>query len=130
MSENMKKFLELVSKDETLKQKMQAFKDMEPADAISAGITLAKELGIELTEADFAKEKSGGELSDDELDAVAGGGGCGCAGAGGGGGTDINDGDTYGCACVAYGQGGDGHVDDFNCFCFFGGAGVDNAKKK
>ncbi len=98
MSENMKKFLELVSKDETLKQKMQAFKDMEPADAISAGITLAKELGIELTEADFAKEKSAGELSDDELDAVAGGGG------------------TYFCVLLGVAT---------NWFCPIGGAGID-----
>ncbi len=73
MSENMKKFLELVSKDETLKQKMQAFSDMEPKDAISASIALAKELGIELSEADFAKEELGSELIDDELDAVVGG---------------------------------------------------------
>ena len=73
MSDNMKKFLELVSKDENLKQKMQSFNDMEPEKAIQAGIALAKELGIELSEADFAEEKSGGELNNDELDAVAGG---------------------------------------------------------
>ncbi len=125
MTENMKKFLELVSKDETLKQKTLAFNDMEVADAISASIALAKELGIELTEADFAKEKSGGELSDDELDAVAGGGGCGCLAAGGGGGTDENDGNTYGCACVMYGQGGDGRHDDKNCVCGLAGIGTD-----
>ena len=113
MSDNMKKFLELASKDENLKQKMQSFNDMEPAEAISAGIALAKELGIELSEADFAKEESNGELSDDELDAVAGGGGCGCAIAGGG------DGESYTCGCVFYGEGGD------NCICPVGGAGTD-----
>ncbi len=125
MSDNMKKFLELVSKDENLKQKLQACNDMEPADAISTSIALAKELGIELGEADFANEKSCGELSDDELDAVAGGGGCGCFAAGGGGGTDENDGNTYGCACVMYGQGGDGRLKDENCVCGFAGMGTD-----
>ncbi len=130
MSDNMKKFLELVSKDEKLKQRMQSFNDMEPAAAISAGIALAKELGIELSEADFAKEESGDELNDDELDAVAGGGSadglCVCSLAGGGGGTDRHDGDTYGCACAFYGQGGDGNADDFNCICVLGGVGTDD----
>ncbi len=98
MSENMKKFLELVSKDENLKQKTLAFNDMEPADAISAGIALAKELGIELSEADFAKEESCGELSDDELDAVSGG---------------ARVGTIYSrCFCIATGQGGDRTITD------------------
>ena len=73
MSENMKKFLEMVSKDENLKQKAMAFNDMETEKAIQAGIALAKELGIELTEADFVKKESSNELNDDELDAVSGG---------------------------------------------------------
>ncbi len=124
MSENMKKFLELVSKDENLKQRMQVCNDMEPEKAIQAGIALAKELGIDLSEADLVKNESGDELNDDELDAVAGGGGCACAAAGGGGGTEI-DGNTYGCACAFYGQGGDAHGHDFNCICFLGGLGED-----
>ena len=124
MSENMKKFLEMVSKDENLKQKAMAYNDMETDKAIQAGIALAKELGIELTEADFVKKESSNELNDDELDAVAGGGGCGCAAAGGGGGTNPQ-GETYGCACVMYGQGGNGNDDSFNCLCILGGAGGD-----
>ena len=125
MSENMKKFLELVSKDEEMKKRMMDFNDMETAKAIQAGIDFAKELGIELTEADFVKEKAGGELNDDELDAVAGGGGCGCAFGGGGDGTD-NFGDDYTCACVGYGQGGQG-VDRLNCVCPVVGGGADEA---
>ena len=125
MSENMKKFLELVSKDENLKKKALAFNNMETAKAIQAVIAFAKELGIELTEADFAKKESDGELSDDELDAVAGGGGCGCAFGGGGDGTD-NFGDDYTCACVGYGQGGQG-VDRLNCVCPVVGGGADEA---
>ncbi len=115
MSENMKKFLELVSKDENLKQKMLAFNDMEPADAIQAGIALAKEHGIELSEADFVKKKSDGELNDDELDAVAGGSACTCFLGGGGDGTDRYD-NSFICGCVLYGQG------DSYCMCpAFGG---------
>ena len=121
MSNNMKKFLELVSKDENLKQKMLACNDMEPEKAIQAGIALAKELGIELSEADFAEEKSCGELNDDELDAVAGGG-CNCPSSGDGGGT--TNGNTYNCICGLGGAGGTG--DNYNCLCHFGGYGEDN----
>ena len=120
MSENMKKFLELVSKDENLKQKMQSFNDMEPEKAIQASIALAKELGIELSEADFAKEESNGELSDDELDAVAGGN-CGCFIGGGGDGTTgpSDDRKEYDCVCVTYGDGDD------VCLCALVGTGED-----
>ncbi len=73
MSENMKKFLEMASKDENLKNKLMELEKMEPAEAIRTGIALAKEHGIELSEADFAKDEIGSGLSDDELKAVAGG---------------------------------------------------------
>ena len=36
-------------------------------------MSLAKEVGIELTEADFAVKETNNELADDELDAVVGG---------------------------------------------------------
>lgn len=130
MSENLKKFLELVSKDEALKQKAMACNDMEAADAVRTSIALAKEVGIELTEADFAKKEADGELSDDELDAVTGGGtllACFCELAGGGGGTDANDHKTFGCACVIYGQGGDGRAEDSNCLCVTTGGGNDES---
>ena len=124
MSENFKKFLEIVSKDEALKQKALAFNDMEKGDAIRAVIALAKEVGIELTEADFSEKEANNELTDDELDSVAGGN-CACAVGGGGGGTDASDGKTYGCACVMYGQGGDGRAKDMNCACAGLGTGND-----
>jgi len=127
MSENMKKFLELVSKDEALKQKVLACNDMEPADAVRTSIALAKEAGIELTEDDFAQKRTDGELNDDELDAVTGGtdGICACGFAGGGGGVDAEDKNVYGCACVMYGQGGDGRPEDMNCQCIAAGVGDD-----
>ena len=128
MSENLKKFLALIASNKELEKKALACNELGEEKCKLAFLELAKENGIELTEADFAKkEKSvSGELSDDELDAVAGGGGCGCFAGGGGGGTDSNDGRTYGCACVVYGQGGDGRANDMNCICPAFGTGFDN----
>ena len=117
MSENIKAFLELVSKD---KEKIERLKTLTEEEQI---ISMAAELGIELTAEDFGLPE--GEMDDRELQGVSGGatGGCFCALGGGGGGTQ-SDGDIYGCACVAYGQGGDGEKDDFTCFCALAGEGV------
>ena len=70
----MKKLLEIVSGNKELAAKIGG---MAREDIIA----LARELGVELTEADFAQKY---ELSDDELDAVAGGGRCICSFGGGG----------------------------------------------
>ena len=118
MTENMKKFLEAVSKNEELTKKINT---MTKEDLLA----LAKELGVELTEADF--EKPAGELNDDELNAVAGGGACYCA-IGGGGTEDSND---KTCACVAIGAGyakfGDFSDPDYErCICGLAGIGTDN----
>ena len=56
MTENMKKFLEKVSADKALAEK---FANLDK-DAV---VALAKELGIELTEADFAQPE--GEITAD-----------------------------------------------------------------
>ena len=68
-------------------------------------IEIAKEVGVELTEDDFAM---GNELSDDELDAVASG--------------DEADGDDKKCVCVGYGE-GDNIYFPMRCFCFGVGQG-------
>ena len=60
-------------------------------------IELLKEYGVILTAEDFKAPV--GELSDDELNAVAGGGGCGCPVVGGGGGDELV------CVCIAGGTG-------------------------
>ena len=128
MSENLKKFLDLIGSDKELEAKALACNELGEEKGKEALNALAKENGIELTEADFAKKEkpSSCELSDDELDAVAGGGGCACLAGGGGGGIDSNDGRAYGCACVGYGQGGDGRASDMNCICPAFGTGFDN----
>ena len=129
MSENLKKFLELITSDKELEKKALACNDLGEEKGKLAMIELAKENGIDLTEADFEKKEASGELSDDELDAVAGGGSnCGCFAGGGGGGVDASDGKVFGCACVAYGQGGDGRANDANCVCALYGYGYEDAQ--
>lgn len=74
MTENMKKLLELASEDKEFAKEIQAAN----TETLSQ---LAKAHGIELTEEDF--ENAPNEVSDDELDAVAGGSYCICALTGG-----------------------------------------------
>ena len=114
MTENLKKFLEMVSKDETLSAKVGTMGKKEL-------LALAKKLGLELTEADLAT-LAVQELDDDDLDTVAGGSNVSCACAMGGGGTkDVND---RTCACVAAGIGYDVNKVE-RCLCGFAGYGYD-----
>jgi predicted ribosomally synthesized peptide with nif11-like leader len=95
MTENFLKFLNKVSEDNALAEKIGKETDVQVL------IATAKDMGIELTEADFEKEPE--ELSDDELDMVAGGDECVCA-LGGGGDKDSTD---KTCACGFAGWGYD-----------------------
>ena len=85
-------------------------------------IEILKEYGVSFTADDFKAPE--GELSDDELNAVAGGGGCGCAAIGGGGGDDLT------CVCIAggtgYVRGCGGFSLEGGCFCALAGAGATN----
>ena len=92
MTENMKKFLEAVSQNYELREKLNG---MSKEDILAA----AKALGIDLAEEDFASAEN--EINDDELETVAGGGKCYCI-VGGGGTKEGNDGV---CACVLHGHG-------------------------
>ena len=113
MTENMKKFLEKVSNDKTLTEKASKLN--------KAGlIVFARELGFELTEADFEGQE--GELEDAELDAVAGGSECACVVGGGG----TAEGDCPACACVVAGFGSDAEG-LCRCACPFGGVGAHRA---
>ena len=113
MTENMKKFLELAASDSELTAQL---KDMDK-DAI---IAAAQQRGIALTEADFAADKSA-ELSEDELDEVAGGGKCACV-LGGGGKADDNG---KKCSCVLDGSGEFKDSRIYRCMCIGAGGGVD-----
>ena len=121
MSENLMKFLSRASKDRELAEKINKETD------INAIIAIAKEMGVELTAADFENDTS--EISDDELDAVTGGKAkkdpvnCVCAIGGGGSGDD----DDTVCPCVLGGIGYtqvNGHNEE-RCICAVAGAGID-----
>ena len=85
-------------------------------------IEILKEYDVSLTAEDFKVPE--GELSDDELNAVAGGGGCGCPVVGGGGGDELV------CVCIAGGTGfviGSGGLNEQGgCVCVAAGAGATN----
>lgn len=113
MTENMQKFLTAVTQNDEMYSKLN---EATKEDLIA----MAKELGIELTEADF--EQKPAELNDDELDAVAGGGDVSCACAMGGGGTKDSNDKT--CACVLAGA-GYAKSGRERCVCGFAGYGYD-----
>ncbi len=76
MTDNMKKFAELLSKDEGAKKELEAalakLSEAYRKDSNDAAVKVAAKHGITLTEDDFRKDTK--ELSADELKAVAGGG--------------------------------------------------------
>ncbi len=111
MNDNMKKLVDLASKDKEMSAKLQKASKEQV-------IALAKEHGIKLTEADF--ETPQGKVSDDELAAVAGGGICVCVLGGGG---KADEGEKT-CACVIVGVGCyvGGEV---RCSCSSAGGGTD-----
>lgn len=109
MTANMKDFLAKVSENKVLAEKASK---LEKAELI----VLAKELGFELTEADFVQPE--GEISEDELTSVTGGSICACV-LGGGGKMDVRD---EICACVMAGV-GETTSPNARCFCFAGGYG-------
>ena len=122
MTENMKKFLEEASKDQSFIEKMNK------AETPEAVIALAAEKGFALTAEDLKPEAPTGELSEDELDAVAGGKKCYCA-IGGGGKAGGND-KVCACPAVGIGTGIVQNVDDpkhkyevDRCTCAVGGYG-------
>lgn len=67
MNENLKKFVELVSKDPELAKKLATNNKDEVAEKIKLAISIAKEKGIELTEKDFEV------MTDNDLKSAAGG---------------------------------------------------------
>lgn len=108
MNENLKDFLNAISSDLDW---VAGQKDLGREEAVQAALEKAAELNIPLSAADF--EEPEGELSEDELVAVAGAGECYCAVGGGGtaGGSVEDAGCTSNgyvdqvCWCVMYGEG-------------------------
>lgn len=81
---------------------------------------LASEQGMLLTDDDLAPVETTSELSDDELEAVAGGGTCACTGLGGG--RKDKGSDEKPCGCVAAGFGKD-EYGKLRCTCVAMGLG-------
>lgn len=73
MTENMKKFMDAVEKDQKLREKLERVKDLPAEEKAKVLIALAQEQGVTFVKEDFM---TGGvtELSDDELEGAAGGG--------------------------------------------------------
>ena len=107
MTDNMKKFLEEVSKDKELIEKLSK------AETPEAVIALAKEIGFELTAEDLKSKETISEISDDELEDVAGGKKCYCVLGGGGTG---EEGVSKTCACVHFGF-GENDIRERRCAC-------------
>ena len=119
MTDNMKRFLEAVSSDEALQKEFKVLADSatKEADAHkSAIVELAAEHGFTLTE-DYFKPSEMGELSMDELEAVAGGV-CFCPLVGGGTGTGKQ------CVCGLSGLGT--NDSGKTCKCSWSGLGQDD----
>lgn len=85
MTENMRKWLELVSQDRNLQKKLEE----NPSQSNETIIEMASMHGIILTEQDFDMTA---RLSDEELDAVSGG-------------VDPLTGEYYTCGCITTGFG-------------------------
>jgi predicted ribosomally synthesized peptide with nif11-like leader len=74
--EELVEFLKKAEKDPVLQKKLKNLPE-DKEKAISEGIAIAKEEGFTITRADYsAFEKEQEELSEEELDGVAGGGDC------------------------------------------------------
>ena len=109
MTEKGQKFLEAVSQDRAFIEKLSK------AETPEAVIALAAEKGFALTAEDLKPDQPSGELSENELDAVAGGAVCICPVVGAGSGTGL-------CACLA-GGGGVDYKKDTRCVCIAYGHG-------
>lgn len=109
MTENMKCFLEKVSEDKALAEKASKLEKDEL-------IVLAKEMGVNLTEADFVQTES--DISEVELTSVTGGGNCYCVA--GGGGTDGEKDSACACVFAGWGRSTERHE---RCVCAMAGGG-------
>ena len=132
MTENMKKFVEQANQNASLKTELEAlskeYEDSEAFEQNKAVINqktaeIAARHGFTLMGADFAAEKT--ELSETELEAVAGGnndGLCICGVLGGG--VNLGGYNKGWCACTIYGTGWRGDYVDECCWCVVGGYGA------
>lgn len=105
MTEAMKSFLEMASKNEEIRNQVEALRGQEEKRFLEQVIALAAKQGISLTEQDFEPDSQ--EMDEAELAAVTGGARSTCLIAGVGGGDSLFDptDDSKSCFCVAAGYG-------------------------
>ncbi|MBR3158754.1 MAG: Nif11-like leader peptide family RiPP precursor [Atopobiaceae bacterium] len=127
------KILELASRNEVLARRMEEAKSLEEL------VQLLNENGFDVTAEELeaaASPNAGVELSEDELDAVAGGDHCFCVA--GSGGEDGEHEDVYHrgtkakektCVCVGVGL-ASSDTDPFRCFCIIIGTGDKSSRSK
>lgn len=72
MTENMKKYLEMVSKDKQLEEELKEMQQLAVEEQKQTLVDHAAKLGVVLEEHDLDLEQSV-ELSDDELEDISGG---------------------------------------------------------
>lgn len=72
MTENMKKYLEIVSKDKQLEEELKEMQQLAVEEQKQTLVDHAAKLGVVLEEHDLDLEQSV-ELSDDELEDISGG---------------------------------------------------------
>ncbi len=73
MTERMKQFFEAAVKNEKALEVLKSLKELSLAEQREQITALAAEMGVTLTEDDF-RQADGAELTDEELEKVAGGG--------------------------------------------------------
>lgn len=102
MNENVRALLDAIKEDEQLARQIAS---SDKDDAIAIALSAAEKIGIPLSKRDFSPPE--GELSEEELTAVAGGGVCFCEIGGGGTSEDKmgNHGIDNTCGCVFGGYG-------------------------
>ncbi|MEL7622574.1 MAG: Nif11-like leader peptide family RiPP precursor [Clostridiales bacterium] len=120
--ENIKKFYEALAQDKAMQERAKVLNDTKPgeeAEAFAAIVAFAAQEGYSFTTAELAEynKAQSKELSDDELEAVAGGATCVCVFVGSGG-------NGLMCACVVGGV-GDNKTKKTVCVCPIGGGGTD-----
>lgn len=103
MTDQMKKFLELASANDTLRAELDTIRTLAGQEMQQRVTELAAAEGIPLTDADFAPEAQ--EIDEEELGAVAGGAMCYCVAAGGGSGGKTDEYQQNNCICVVGGSG-------------------------
>ena len=123
MTENLKVFFEQLSQNQALKDELEALGKEYPdngqlernkAAIVQKTLEIAAKHGLTLTKEDFeameAEAAKAGDLTDEQLEAVAGGGDCSCFLAG----------FSKGCNCAIVGK---SKRDSLSCGCFIAGGG-------